>query len=48
MKITAVEMSKQTRTVADVAVWAFAAQTNADQAHHTSASTSIERANHPH
>src|SRR5690242_12246373 len=48
MKITAVEMSRQTRTVPDVAVWAFAAHTNADQAHQTSASTSIERANQPH
>src|SRR5690348_2465458 len=47
MKITAVENSRQTRTVPDAAVCAFAAHTNADQAHHTSASTSIERANHP-
>src|SRR5690242_20327187 len=47
MKITAVEISRQARTVPDVAVWALAAHTNADQAHHTSASTSIDRANHP-
>ena len=29
----------------EVWVWALAAHTNADQAHHTSASTSIERPN---
>src|ERR1700733_440064 len=45
MKIAIEDTSRQARSVGEPATCAFAAHTNADHAHHTSASTSIARPN---